>query len=90
MDLQLKDKKALVTGSTAGIGYGIARQLLKEGAHVIINGRTEERINSAIIQLQNSIPECNVTGCVADFSDKQQIDQLIAAHSFVDILINNG
>ena len=77
MDLRLKDKKALITGSTAGIGYGIARELLKEGAHVIINGRTEERINSAIIQLQDSIPECNVTGCVADFSNKQQIDQLI-------------
>ena len=89
MDLQLKDKKALVTGSTAGIGYGIASQLLKEGVHVIINVRTEERIDSAIIHLQNSIPDCNVTGCVADFSDKQQIDQLIAAHNSVDILINN-
>ena len=89
MDLQLKDKTALITGSTAGIGYGIARQLLKEGAHVIINGRTEERINSAINQLQNSIPECNVSGCVADFSNKQQIDQLISAHDSVDILINN-
>ena len=46
MDLQLKDKKALVTGSTSGIGYGIARELLKEGASVIINGRTQERINT--------------------------------------------
>jgi len=89
MDLQLKDKTALITGSTAGIGYGIARQLLKEGAHVIINGRTEERINSAINQLQNSIPECNVSGCVADFSKKQEIDQLISAHESIDILINN-
>ena len=70
MDLQLKDKKALVTGSTTGIGYGIASQLLKEGAHVIINGRTEERINSAIVQLQNSIPECNVvTGYIRDISE---------------------
>ncbi|MFL3028355.1 MAG: SDR family NAD(P)-dependent oxidoreductase [Candidatus Neomarinimicrobiota bacterium] len=71
MDLRLKDKKALITGSTAGIGYGIARELLKEGAHVIINGRTEERINSAIIQLQDSIPECNVTGCVADLAKEK-------------------
>ncbi len=78
MDLQLKDKKALITGSTAGIGYGIARQLLKEGASVIINGRTEERINSAIDQLQHSIPNCSVSGCAADFSNKDQIDQLIA------------
>lgn len=89
MNLKLKDKKALVTGSTAGIGYGIARQLLMEGARVIINGRTEERINSAIIQLQKSIPDCSVSGCVADFSNKEQIDQLISTHDSVDILINN-
>ena len=89
MDLQLKDKKALVTGSTAGIGYGITRQLLKEGAHVIINGRTQERIDSAISQLENTVPQCHVSGCVADFSDKEQVNQLITAYDLVDILINN-
>lgn len=48
MDLQLRNKKALVTGSTAGIGFAIAQQLAAEGASVVINGRTEERMYQAI------------------------------------------
>jgi NAD(P)-dependent dehydrogenase (short-subunit alcohol dehydrogenase family) len=48
MDLQLKGKTALVTGSTAGIGLAIAQALAKEGASVIVNGRTEERVRAAI------------------------------------------
>ena len=55
MDLQLKDKLSLVTGSTAGIGYAIAEALALEGATVIINGRSQESVNSAIAQLSNSV-----------------------------------
>ena len=51
MDLKLKGKKALVTGSTSGIGYAIAQSLLQEGASIIINGRTEERVLSAVDKL---------------------------------------
>ena len=53
MDLKLKDKTALVTGSTAGIGYAIAQSLAAEGAKVIITGRTEERVNAAIEKIKS-------------------------------------
>jgi NAD(P)-dependent dehydrogenase (short-subunit alcohol dehydrogenase family) len=89
MDLHLTNKKALVTGSTAGIGLAIATSLLKEGAAVIINGRSETRIGQAIAGLQKAIPGCNVTGIVADFSNVQQVDELIKKAGDIDILINN-
>ncbi len=56
MDLQLKHKKALVTGSTLGIGYAIAQSLLREGASVYINGRNEQRVNEAMAKLKAEIP----------------------------------
>eukprot|EP01041_Mallomonas_annulata_P041257 gene41257-65303_t len=56
MDLQLKHKKALVTGSTLGIGYAIAQSLLREGAAVYINGRNEQRVNEAVAKLKAEIP----------------------------------
>jgi NAD(P)-dependent dehydrogenase (short-subunit alcohol dehydrogenase family) len=89
MDLKIKNKIALVTGSTAGIGYAIAKALANEGANVVVNGRTNERVNLAIENLKKETGNTNVTGVAADFSDKQQIDQLIAQIPEVDILINN-
>lgn len=90
MDLQLKGKTALVTGSTQGIGFAIAKQLLKEGAIVIINGRTTGRINEAIEQLKQQVPGAQVTGVPADFSKVAEVDALIKAVPEVDILINNA
>mgnify|MGYP000856786344 CR=1 FL=1 len=90
MDLKLKGKTALVTGSTAGIGFGIARRLLQEGASVVINGRTEDRINSALNRLRKSIPDCIVQGFVADFADVTSVQLLLETHKAVDILINNA
>ena len=89
MDLKLKGKTALVTGSTAGIGFGIARRLLQEGASVVINGRTEARINSALDQLRQAIPDCTAQGCAADFADAVAVQQLLNEHDSIDILINN-
>ena len=89
MDLKLTGKTALVTGSTAGIGFGIARRLLQEGASVVINGRTKKRINSALDQLRQAIPDCTVQGCAADFADAAAVQHLLDDHDSIDILINN-
>lgn len=89
MDLQLKNKKALVTGSTAGIGYSIAKQFLQEGAHVYINGRTQARIDEAIARLKQEVAGANVRGVRADFASKTDIDALLKEVPSVDILINN-
>jgi len=89
LDLKLTGKTALVTGSTAGIGFGIARRLLQEGASVVINGRTEARINSALDQLRRAIPDCTVQGCAADFADADAVQHLLDEHDSIDILINN-
>lgn len=89
MDLQLKDKTALVTGSTEGIGYAIAKGLLKEGTKVFINGRSQDKINQSINQLKSEVPEANVEGIVADFSKVDDVNNLIKELPEVDILINN-
>jgi NAD(P)-dependent dehydrogenase (short-subunit alcohol dehydrogenase family) len=89
MDLQLNNKKALVTGSTAGIGYAIAKQLAKENAHVYINGRTTERVQEAIKKLKAETGNQNIEGFAVDFSDSKQIDNLIKQLPDVDILVNN-
>lgn len=89
MDLQLKNKLALVSGSTAGIGYATAKQLAAEGARVIVNGRTAERVNAAVKQIIEETGNKEVTGVIADFADKDQIATLIEQVPQVDILINN-
>jgi NAD(P)-dependent dehydrogenase (short-subunit alcohol dehydrogenase family) len=89
MDLQLKNKTALVSGSTAGIGFAIAKQLAQEGATVIVNGRTTERVDAAVKQIITETGNKEVRGVVADFSKPEQIAQLISQVSDVDILINN-
>lgn len=89
MDLQLKNKKALVTGSSLGIGYAIAQSLLREGASVCINGRNAQRVDEAVARLKAEIPGADVTGIPADFSDTGSIDALLKALPEVDILVNN-
>jgi len=89
MDLQLKDKIALVSGSTAGIGYAIAKSLAAEGAKVIVNGRTQGRVDAAIKSIKADTGSDKVTGVIADFSKVEEIDALIKQIPEVDILINN-
>jgi len=66
MDLGIEDKRALVTGSTAGIGWATARALAAEGAEVVINGRSEARVTAALEALRREVPAARVSGVVAD------------------------
>lgn len=90
MDLKLADKKAFISGSTAGIGYAIAERFLKEGAEVVINGRTEESVHNSIESLKKSTGSEKVSGVAADFSKVEDVNRLIASVPDIDILINNA
>nr|WP_314491010.1 SDR family oxidoreductase [uncultured Chryseobacterium sp.] len=89
MDLQLRNKTALVTGSTEGIGFAIAKGLLKEGTKVYVNGRQQEKIDKAVAELKSEIPYADVQGIVADFSKVEEVNSLISQLPEVDILVNN-
>src|SRR3954469_23660892 len=66
MKIELSSRKALVTGSTAGIGRAIAEGLARAGASVVINGRSKERVEAAVNELRALLPEAEFTGVVAD------------------------
>jgi NAD(P)-dependent dehydrogenase (short-subunit alcohol dehydrogenase family) len=90
MDLQLVDKRAVVTGSTAGIGFAIAEALAKEGASVVVNGRTELRVNEAVNKLRASGIRGKVEGVAADVGEVGGTDQLTCRFPDADILVNNA
>jgi NAD(P)-dependent dehydrogenase (short-subunit alcohol dehydrogenase family) len=87
MDLQLQGKSALVTGSTAGIGFAIAEALAREGARVIVNGRTARRVDEALAKLKSS--GLAAEGLAADLGTAAGVDEAIRRHPDVDILVNN-
>lgn len=89
MDLGIKGKIAVVTGSTAGIGFAIARTLAAEGAHVVVNGRTFERVNTALEKIRKSVPDATVTGVAADLSSVSDTQRLLREARDADILVNN-
>src|SRR5580658_5963601 len=89
MDLQLKAKKALVTGSTAGIGFSTARALAAEGASVVVNGRTQKRVDSAIAEIRKAHPAAEVSGVAADVSNREGCQNVIQSVRAVDVLVNN-
>jgi NAD(P)-dependent dehydrogenase (short-subunit alcohol dehydrogenase family) len=91
MNIDLRNKTALVTGSTAGIGRAIALELARAGADVVINGRAPERVNDVVTALtEESAGAGQLSGVAADVGTAAGCDALIAAVPDVDILINNA
>ena len=89
MDLGLAGKRALITGSTAGIGFAVAEALAREGAQVIINGRTRARIEAASAEIRKRVPAARVEGIAADVSGAEGCAQVVARYPDVDVLVNN-
>lgn len=89
MDLELTGKRALVTGSTAGIGFAIARELAAEGAEVVVNGRSAERVNQARKQIDIDVPGAATDGVAADLSTAAGVQAVTERFKVVDILVNN-
>jgi len=89
MDLQLTNKVALVTGSTAGIGFAIGAGLAGEGVKVIINGRSEKRVDEAIAMIRQKHPQARLAACAGDLSDAEASQRVTTDFPQVDILVNN-
>src|ERR1700726_2964247 len=86
MDLQLERKRALITGSSAGIGYAIAERLALEGASVIINGRTQQRVDQALAAVARSGARGTAAGLAADLGTAEGVRQAVEQFPEVDIL----
>jgi NAD(P)-dependent dehydrogenase (short-subunit alcohol dehydrogenase family) len=89
MDLQLANKKALVTGSTAGIGLAIAALLAEEGASVVVNGRSPQRVEQAVQSIRAERKNAQVTGIAADLGTEEGVNRLTRELEAVEILVNS-
>jgi NAD(P)-dependent dehydrogenase (short-subunit alcohol dehydrogenase family) len=90
MNIDLTGKSALVTGSTAGIGHAIAKGLAVTGAEVVVNGRSQGKVDAAVEAITKAVPSAKVKGVAADVSTAEGCRALAAAIPDVDILINNA
>ena len=90
MKIDLLDTTALVTGSTAGIGHAIAKGLAEAGATVVVNGRTQNKVDAAVAAIAKAVPEGQAAGVAADVSTAAGCRALFADLPQVDILINNA
>ncbi|MBM7060542.1 SDR family oxidoreductase [Pseudomonas sp. UL073] len=90
MHINLTGKTALVTASTGGIGFAIAQGLAATGATVVINGRSDSSVQKALARIREALPQASLSGAVADLSNADGVDALIAALPAVDILVNNA
>lgn len=89
MNIDLTGRKAVVTGSTAGIGRAIAEGLARSGASVVINSRGAERVATALRELRALFPKAEITGVAADLATAEGAAELFARAPDADILVNN-
>lgn len=89
MNLHLDGKRALITGSTTGIGYAIAQGLAAEGAQVIVTGRTQASVDAALVRLRGDLPNAVAEGVAADCATSAGAQQVFNRIDAVDILVNN-
>ena len=88
MDLRLKGKRALVTGSTAGIGLAIATSLAQEGARVIVTGRTQTGVSEAVADVEAATGG-DIVGFAGDLGTDAAVKELVRLHSGIEIVVNN-
>ena len=89
MQIDLNGKRAIVTGSTAGIGFAIARGLAESGAAVVINGRSEQSAEAARKRLTQALPQAKVEAIAADLGTAEDVEAFIKRAGDADILVNN-
>ncbi|WP_449267355.1 SDR family NAD(P)-dependent oxidoreductase [Fodinicurvata halophila] len=89
MRIDLTGKKAIVTGSTKGIGLASAKGLAASGAAVVVNGRQQADVDAAIASVKAEAPSADITGFAGDLGTAETCEALVAAHPACDILVNN-
>jgi len=89
MKIDLTGRKAIITGSTAGIGRATAEGLARAGSAIIVNGRGQQRVDEAVEQIRQTVPGSDVLGIAADMATAEGVSALIAQAPDADILVNN-
>src|ERR1017187_7717606 len=89
MNLKLEDKTTFISGWTAGIGFAIALGLAREGARVIVNGRTQARVDAALARIRQEVPQAKAEGAALDLGTAAGCEALVRQLPSVDILVNN-
>ena len=89
MIIDLRGRKAIVTGSTAGIGRAVAEGLARAGAAVVINGRGEERVSAALREMRTLLPDADIAGLAADLATAEGVAAVSVRTTDADILVNN-